>query len=95
MTMAEIRQIYWIPRLRKIVKWVRNSCYAYKRCHVVPFEKPEISVLPRERTEGSRPFELAGIDYAGPITIKTKRDGEGKAHIILIACSLTRAVLSY
>ena len=92
LTMAEVRQTCWIPRLRTIAKRVRKSCYACKRFHAVPFEKPKISALPKERTEGSRPFEVVGIDYAGPITFKTKRKGEGKAHILLIACSLTRAV---
>ena len=47
---------------------------------------------PKERTEGSRPFEVVAIDYAGPITFKTKKNGEGKANILLAACSLTRAV---
>ena len=35
---------------------------------------------------------MVGIDYAGPIIFKTKKNAEGKAHIFLIACSLAGVV---
>ncbi len=92
LTMAEVRELYWIPCLRKLTKKVIKHCYACKRFHVRPFAKPRPGLLPKDRTEGKRPFEVVGIDYAGPIVYKTKRNSEGKAYILLIVCSYTRAV---
>ena len=49
-------------------------------------------MLPPDITEGSRPFETIGVDFAGPIKYIKKRKEDGKAYILLYACSLTRAV---
>jgi transposase len=38
------------------------------------------------------PFEVLGIDYAGPITYRSSKKIIGKAYILLFACSLTRAI---
>ena len=48
--------------------------------------------LPDERTEGSSPFELIGVNYAGPIVYKISKKREGKSSILLFACSLSRAI---
>ena len=49
-------------------------------------------MLPTFRTEGSRPFEVIGMDFAGPLACKVRANTEGKVYILLLACSLTRAV---
>ena len=41
---------------------------------------------------GSVPFEVLGVDFAGPIAYKFSPKKEGKAYILLFACSLTRAI---
>ena len=38
------------------------------------------------------PFQVIGVDFAGPIAYQTKGNKDGKAYIILFTCSLTRAV---
>ena len=35
---------------------------------------------------------MLGLDYAGPIFNKVSKKKEGKAYILLFACSLTRAI---
>jgi len=45
-----------------------------------------------DRIEGSYPFQVVEVDYAGPILYKASKNLEGKAYILLFACSLTRAV---
>eukprot|EP00794_Sanderia_malayensis_P018542 gene18542-biopygen15623 len=47
--------------------------------------------LPRERTEDTMPFDVVGVDFAGPIQYK-KGTGINKAYIILYTCSLTRGL---
>ena len=49
-------------------------------------------MLPNDRTEGNTPFQVVGVDYAGPLKIRVKQTREGKAYVILYACSLARAL---
>ena len=43
-------------------------------------------------TQGSRPFQVIGVDYAGPIKYKKRGKVESKAYIVLYACSLCHAL---
>ena len=92
LTMASIRQQYWVPRLRQLAKKVIRACYGYKKFQVSAFSNPPVGNLPTDRTVGSAAFEVVGVDFAGPILYKIKPKKEGKAYILLFACSLTRAV---
>ena len=60
--------------------------------HATRFRNPAPGNLPVDRTEGSHPFQVVGVDYAGPIVYKAFKKLEGKAYILLFACSLTTAV---
>ena len=92
LTMTYVREGYWIPQLRKIAKRVRDRCHGCKRSRAVPLGKPPVANLPLERTEGSRPFEVVGLDYAGPFYYRASHKREAKAYLILYTCSLTRAL---
>ena len=91
MTMAKVRERYWIPKLRQVVKQVRSRCWGCKRFRVKAFEAPPPGLLPKTRTQGSTPFEIVGVDFAGPIRYQ-KGKSEKKAYLALFACSLCRAV---
>ena len=93
LTMTYIRSDYWIPRLRRLTKKVIRGCFGCKKFQAAAFKSPPPGNLPVDRTTGSVPFQIVGVDYAGPISYKisTKR-GDGKAYILLFACSLTRAI---
>ena len=67
LTMAKVRESHWIPRLRKLVKRVIKQCYGCKRFQITAFANPPQGNLPRDRTEGNSPFQVVGVDYAGPI----------------------------
>ena len=92
MIMARVRERYWVPRLRQLARKVVKSCYGCRRFQAKAVEQPPPGLLPSDRTEGSRPFETIGVDYAGPIKYIKKKKEEGKAYILLYACSPTRAV---
>ena len=92
LTMAKVRKTYWIPRLRQLVKLLIKRCYGCKRFHVSAFANPPPGYLPKDRTEGASPFQVVGIDYAGPVKYCDGRNKEGKAYIVLYACSLSRAL---
>lgn len=91
-TMADMRRRYWIPRLRQLIKSAIHRCHGCKRFHTIAFARPRPGNLPTDRTIGDRPFQVAGLDFAGPFTYLSKNKTERKCYILLYTCSLTRAV---
>jgi hypothetical protein len=67
LTMAKIRENVWVPRLRQLVKKTVKGCHGRRRFHAKPVSKPPPGNLPVDRTEGDRPFQVVGVDFADPI----------------------------
>uniref|UniRef100_A0A1I7WTY4 CCHC-type domain-containing protein n=1 Tax=Heterorhabditis bacteriophora TaxID=37862 RepID=A0A1I7WTY4_HETBA len=93
-TLAQIRQKYWIPRARSVVKrTLHNKCMECRRRMAKPFALPEMPPLPAIRVNPAIPFDKTGVDYCGPFTIT--REGEERCYKIWIAlftCLVTRAI---
>ena len=89
LTMTKVRRRYWIPKLIQLTKQVRHKCNGCKIYQATHLPVPSPGLLPTDRTKGNRPFQVVGVDYAGPTK---KRDS--KVYILLFACSLTRAIYS-
>ena len=92
LTMAYIRRDYWIPRLSQLTKKIINRCFGCNKFQSKAFASPPPGNLPIDRTMGSVPFQVLGVDYAGPILYRISKKRDGKAYILLFACSLTRAI---
>ena len=81
-----------MPRLRQPSKKVIRNCYGCKKFHASTFRIPPVGLLPTDRTTGSVPFEVLGVDYT-PVSSATEPARRvSKACILLFACSLTRAI---
>ena len=91
-TMAEVRERYWVPRLRRLVKHIQSNCHGCARFRAQSYHRPLPGRLPPTQTQGTTPFQVLGVDFAGPIRYKTKVKAEKKSYLVLYACSLTRAV---
>ena len=92
LTMAKVRSRYWIPRLRQLVRTVRGACHGCKRFQALAYAAPPPGNLPTTRTHGTNPYQVIGVDYAGPIRYRVSKQREGKAYGLLYACSLTRGI---
>ena len=92
LTMAKVREKFWVPKLRSLTKRVRKDCYGCKRFQVSVISAPPQGNLPRVRSEGTIPFQVIGLDFAGPIMYRGKGSTEYKGYIILYTCSLTRGL---
>ena len=92
MTMARIRERFWIPKLPSLVKRVRSKCHGCVRFRTQAYSRPPPGNLPLSRTKGSTPFQVLGVDFAGPIRYQAKARTEKKAYLVLYGCSLTRAI---
>ena len=91
-TMTEVRECYWVPRLRWLVKQIRINCHGCVKFQAQSYNRPPPGRLPPTRTQGTTPFQVLGVDFAGPIRYKTTARAERKSYLVLYACSLTRAV---
>lgn len=92
LTMDMVRSQYWIPRLRQLVKKVRGSCHGCKRFQALAYATPPPGHLPTTRTQGTSPYQVIGVDYAGLLRYRVSKQREGKAYILLCTCSLTRGI---
>jgi len=92
--LAGVREQYWPLDGRNIARKTVHQCV---RCFRT---KPVICQhicddLPKERVEPRRPFEVCGVDYAGPILVKTslRRNAQAtKGYFCVFICFVTKAV---
>ncbi|XP_035225884.1 uncharacterized protein LOC118198336 [Stegodyphus dumicola] len=76
-TLSKVRNKFWIPKGRQVVKKVINACLVCKKFAVKP-AKQLTGQLPRDRLVQSNPFTVAGIDLTGAVTIREKADNHKK-----------------
>ena len=91
-TMAALREHWWIPQLRSKVKKLINKCNVCKLYSTKPYGTPVTGNLPSFRTEPSNPFDVTGVDFAGPLRYKIDNKEDGKCYIIIFTCASSRAI---
>ncbi len=92
-TLTELRSEYWLVKGRQYIRKVIHSCIVCKRQEGKPCHGNPPPPLPEYRVQQSRPFQTTGVDFAGPLYVKTS-DGAGtsKVWLCLYTCYSTRAV---
>uniref|UniRef100_A0AC35GUS5 Integrase catalytic domain-containing protein n=1 Tax=Panagrolaimus sp. PS1159 TaxID=55785 RepID=A0AC35GUS5_9BILA len=88
-TLSKLRENYWIPTGRNIVKQIIGKCKNCKYWKGKSFALPHMPQLPSTRVNNSKPFQNVGIDYCGPFKIKGNK---GKVWISLFTCFTTRLI---
>ena len=93
-TMSCVRQRFWIPQLRQVARQIVHKCVDCRRVDGKPYSALPMPPLPYHRVNIEYPFSTSGVDYAGPLYVKTiEANSKGeKAYILLITCTSTRAV---
>ena len=56
LTMAKIRERYWVPSLQRLARKVVKAFNGCKRFHATAFINPPPGQLPKDRTEGQNAF---------------------------------------
>jgi len=85
--MAHLRERFWIVQSRKTIKSVINKCHRCRR-YAAKAAVVEVSPLPEDRVKDGKPFEVTGVDLAGPMMLKNKK----KVWLVIYTCALYRAV---
>ncbi|XP_061401555.1 uncharacterized protein LOC133337338 [Musca vetustissima] len=87
----ELRQMYYIPRMRVVVKDAVKQCQECKIKKCVPV-CPQMAKLPPSRLSAfCSPFTYTGVDYFGPVMVTVGRHTE-KRYGALFTCLTLRAV---
>ncbi|XP_067635219.1 uncharacterized protein [Eurosta solidaginis] len=90
-TICAIRQTYWVPRLRALLRSVIVNCQLCRLRTATPVP-PLMGQLPVDRlTAYVRPFSYTGLDYFGPLNVRVRRSTE-KRWVALFTCLTVRAV---
>ncbi|XP_065081193.1 uncharacterized protein LOC135703798 [Ochlerotatus camptorhynchus] len=91
--LAAIRQRFWLINARSTIRKVIHNCM---RCFRMKprMIQPLMGNLPESRVNIAAPFELTGVDYAGPVFVKEgkRKTMVVKAYIALFVCVVSKAV---
>ena len=89
---AALRQRYWIIGARDLVRHIVHKCVLCRKRRAELIQQL-MGMLPIERTMLSRPFLNTGVDYAGPLLIKTRPRGPSqKCWVALFVCFAVKAI---
>ncbi|XP_064482537.1 uncharacterized protein LOC135395228 [Ornithodoros turicata] len=89
-TLCELRLKYWIVKGRQAVRRVLQTCLQCRRRRLSSQTAP-VAPLPRARVTPTNPFDVVGVDFAGPLYVH-EDSKQRKAYIVLFTCGVTRAV---
>jgi len=92
--LSGVREQFWPMDGRNIARKTVHKCVQCFRTKPVICQ-PICGDLPKDRVEPRRPFEVCGVDYAGPILVKTslRRNAQmTKGYICVFICFVTKAV---
>ena len=92
-TLNEVRSKFWIVKGRSFVRAVIHRCVICRRFEARPCLGPPPPPLPRFRVAEEPPFTYTGVDFAGPLFVKTgKAVANRKVWICLYTCCVVRAI---
>ncbi|XP_029163408.1 uncharacterized protein LOC114934860 [Nylanderia fulva] len=94
LTLGLLRLRFWVPRGRTTVKQQLHRCVTCTRWRAAT-PQPPMGNLPRDRVTPTRPFLSTGLDYAGPILLRTSKGRGHRAHkgyIAVFVCFWSKAI---
>ncbi|XP_035230662.1 uncharacterized protein LOC118202597 [Stegodyphus dumicola] len=88
-THTQTREKYWIIRGRQAVKSGLNNCFVCRKFKAKKGTQVT-APLPADRIHEANPFEITGVDFAGPLFTK---NGD-KVYICLFTCAVHLEIVS-
>ena len=92
-TLNQLRTKYWIVKGHQKVNTILKTCVIRRLCQGKPCLPPALPPLPNYRVSYNHPFEVTGIDYAGPLFIRDCSSKKmEKCYLLIPTCASTRCV---
>ena len=89
--LAKLREKFWIPQGRVLIRSILRKCLVCRKLHSKPMTQ-QMAPLPKDRTTAFEPpFTYTGMDLFGPLHVKHGR-GTAKRWCCLFTCLNTRCV---
>ncbi|XP_053699038.1 uncharacterized protein LOC128746009 [Sabethes cyaneus] len=92
--LAVSRRKFWVLRGASAARKIYRQCVTCARAKPVPLAQ-QMGQLPFDRIQPNPPFAITGVDYAGPVSIVSRRTrgaNQSKGYIALFICFSTKAV---
>lgn len=92
-TVSKIRSRFWIPKLRKMAKSIREKCVTCRKKRK-NLESQRMGQLPNERVTPAPAWSATAVDFFGPFQTRgeTNKRSRGKAYGLIFNCMVSRAV---
>ncbi|CAB3995387.1 Hypothetical predicted protein, partial [Paramuricea clavata] len=71
-TLTTLRERFWILRGRETIKKIIRHCVVCRKCEGGHFKSQPTPDLPAIRVSDDPPFTHVGLDFAGPLFIRSK-----------------------
>jgi len=91
-TLTELRTRFWVNQGTQAVKQSIRKCAVCKRYEGTAYPAPKTAEVPSFRIQEAPPFTKVGIDFAGPLYVKTSGTQMKKVYTALFSCAVTRAI---
>ena len=91
-TLADKQSRFWVVKGRQLVKKTIEQCKASIRMQGQSYGQPNTSQLPDFRVHEAPAFASIGIDFTGPLFVKTQENSLKNVYIALSTCATTRAL---
>ncbi|XP_067049299.1 uncharacterized protein [Acropora muricata] len=94
-TLTELRSRFWLTKGRQVIRKHIYNCVVCRRYEGRSYKVEPSSHMPEFRFKEGYPFKSTGVDFAGPLFVKTVFGREiqvNKVYICLFTCGSTRAI---
>ena len=91
-TLTELRSNFWIVRGRYFIRSLLFRCTVCKKFEGKPYKVMPSPLLPSYRVKETPALSYIGLDYVGPLFVKSNSEEERKVWICLFTCCSTSAI---
>jgi hypothetical protein len=88
---SQIRERFWVTKIRNVVKSVRHKCVQCRKLFANPCSQRMADHIQERLQPGYPPFTFVGLDCFGPFVVKRGRS-EIKRYGCVFSCLCTRAI---
>ena len=92
--LSNISRDYFIPGVKRLLRKISQTCVVCQKTYARS-AKQYMGNLPTTRTNPARPFDISGLDFAGPFLVKEgnlRKPFKTKVYVCVYVCFITKAV---